>query len=123
MKRGSARESNCVGLPCLDWSGRLSARDNQAVPDSSCKPVSKVRPGIPAPATAEGELFHYTPDEAAQWLPFTARMLRQMAYRREIPHGGGGNRVTFAGLHIRAITEQFTVEVLPQSKRLQRSVP
>jgi hypothetical protein len=77
----------------------------------------QIRPGIPAPSTVEGELFHYTPAEAATWLPFSARMLREMAYRREIPHGNGGNRISFAGLHIRAITEQFTVEVLPESKR------
>lgn len=77
----------------------------------------KIRKNLPAPSTAEGELFHYTPDEAAQWLPFSARKLREMAYLREIPHGNNGNRIWFAGLHIRAITEQFTVEVLPASKR------
>lgn len=77
----------------------------------------KIREGIPFPSTAEGELFHYTPDEAAQWLPFSARKLREMAYLREVPHGNNGNRVWFAGLHIRAITEQFTVEVLPASQR------
>lgn len=80
----------------------------------------RIRPDIPAPSTDEGELFHYTPAEAAVWLPFTPRRLREMAYRREIPHGNNGNRITFAGIHIRAITEQFTVEVLPESKRVPR---
>jgi hypothetical protein len=88
-------------------------------PRATTKPAdSKVRENIPAPSTAEGELFHYNPDEAAQWLPFSARKLREMAYLREIPHGNNGNRIWFAGLHIRAITEQFTVEVLPPAKRV-----
>jgi hypothetical protein len=68
----------------------------------------KIRENIPAPSTANGELFHYTPEEAAQWLPFTARKLRLMAFAREIPHVNNGNKVWFSGLNIRAITEQFT---------------
>ncbi|MGW7283925.1 hypothetical protein ACWGH4_00240 [Streptomyces sp. NPDC054847] len=92
------------------------------VPEAPGVPQSsQIRPGIPAPSTVEGELFHYTPAEAAQWLPFTARRLREMAYRREIPHGNNGNKICFAGIHIRAITEQFTVEVLPESKRVPSS--
>lgn len=79
--------------------------------------LPKIRKDIPAPSSPEGELFHYTPDEAAQYLPFSARTLREMAYLREIPHSSNGNRVSFAGIHIRAITEQFTVEVLSASKR------
>lgn len=82
---------------------------------------SQIRPGIPAPSTVDGELFHYTPAEASLWLPFTARRLREMAYRREIPHGNNGSQIWFAGIHIRAITQQFTVEVLPESKRVPRA--
>jgi hypothetical protein len=67
-----------------------------------------IRQNIPAPSTPEGELFHYTPEEAAIWLPFTARKLRLMAFAREIPHVNNGNKVWFSGLNIRAITEQFT---------------
>lgn len=72
--------------------------------------IPKVRENIPAPSTANGELFHYTPEEAAMWLPFTARKLRLMAFAREIPHVNNGNKVWFSGLNIRAITEQFTRE-------------
>lgn len=64
---------------------------------------------VPAPSSPEGELFHYTPEEAADWLPFSPRILREKAYRREIPHNGGGNRVTFTGLNIRAISDMHAV--------------
>jgi len=77
----------------------------------------KIRENIPAPSTPEGELFAYTPEEAAQWLPFVARKLRLMAFSREIPHVNNGNKIWFSGLNIRAITEQFTVQPLPESKR------
>ncbi len=80
-------------------------------------PTPKIRENLPAPSTAEGELFHYTPDEAAQWLPFSARKLRELAFAREIEHVNNGNRIWFSGLNIRAITAQFTVPVLPASKR------
>jgi hypothetical protein len=63
---------------------------------------------LPAPASPAGELFHYTPDQAAYYLPFTARKLREMAYRREVDHVNNGNRVWFSGRNIRAISEQFT---------------
>ncbi|WP_055491392.1 helix-turn-helix domain-containing protein [Streptomyces sp. TP-A0356] len=64
-------------------------------------------PGTSAP---EGELFHYTPAEAAQWLPFSYHKLRRMAFAREIPHVNNGNKIWLSGLNIRAITEQFTVQ-------------
>ncbi|MGH3585040.1 MAG: hypothetical protein ACRDQ0_01850 [Pseudonocardia sp.] len=70
---------------------------------------SKVRDNLPAPSTAEGELFHYTPDEAALWLPFSARKLREMAYVNHVPHVNNGNRIFFSGLQIRAISTQFTI--------------
>jgi len=70
----------------------------------------KIRENIPAPSTPSGELFHYTPEEAAQWLPFVPRKLRLMAFAREIPHVNNGNKIWFSGLNIRAITEQFTVQ-------------
>lgn len=77
----------------------------------------RIRANLPAPPTPEGELFHYTPDEAALWLPFVARKLRLMAFAREIPHVNNGNKIWFSGLNIRAISEQFTVPVLPESQR------
>ncbi|WP_018384629.1 MerR family transcriptional regulator [Wenjunlia vitaminophila] len=72
------------------------------------------RPEPPAPSTPEGELYHYTPEETAYWLPFSPRKLKEMAYEREIPHVNNGNRVWFSGAHIRAISRQFTREPLKQ---------
>jgi hypothetical protein len=68
----------------------------------------QIREGIPAPGTAEGAYFHYTPAEAAEWLPFSVHKLRKMAFAREIPYVDNGNRVWFSGMNIRAISEQFT---------------
>jgi hypothetical protein len=72
--------------------------------------IPKIRENIPAPSTPEGELFHYTPEEASLWLPFPARRLRLMAFAREIPHVNSGNKVWFSGANIRTISEQFTVK-------------
>ncbi|MFJ6566542.1 hypothetical protein ACIQNU_03925 [Streptomyces sp. NPDC091292] len=68
----------------------------------------EIRDNIPAPSTPEGELFHYKPAEAAKWLPFSARSLKEMAYARQITHVNNGNSVWFTGLNIREITAQFT---------------
>ncbi|MFG3585038.1 hypothetical protein [Streptomyces sp. NPDC047990] len=68
----------------------------------------KIRENLPAPSSPEGELFHYTPEEAALWLPFPARRLRAMVHAREIEHVNSGNKIWFSGLNIRAITKQFT---------------
>lgn len=70
----------------------------------------QIRESIPAPGTPEGAYFHYTPAEAAEWLPFGAHKLRKMAFAREIPFVDNGNRVWFSGMNIRAISEQFTVQ-------------
>lgn len=72
---------------------------------------------VPAPSTPEGELFHYTPAEAAEWLPFSPVMLRKKAHARQIPHNGGGNRVTFTGLDIRAISAMHAVPAVADKKR------
>lgn len=69
-----------------------------------------IREDIPAPGTPEGAYFHYTPAEAAQWLPFSIHKLRRMVWAREIPYVDNGNRIWFSGMNIRAISEQFTVE-------------
>lgn len=76
------------------------------------KPSRKIRDDLPDPASPRGELFHYNPDEAALWLPFSGRKLREMAYAREVNHVNNGNRIWFSGLNIRDITLQFTVERL-----------
>lgn len=70
----------------------------------------QIREGIPAPGTPEGAYFHYTPAEAAMWLPFEMHKLRKLAFAREVEHVNNGNRIWFSGLNIRAITEQFTVQ-------------
>lgn len=77
----------------------------------------KIRENLPAPASAEGELFHYTLDEAALWLPFSVVKLRRMVHARQIPHVNNGNKIWFSGRNIAAISEQFTVPVLPESQR------
>jgi transcriptional regulator with XRE-family HTH domain len=73
--------------------------------------TKRIRDNLPSPGTPEGELFHYTPAEAAIFLPFSERKLKEMAYKREIEHVNNGNAVRFSGLNIRAITAQFTVPV------------
>jgi transcriptional regulator with XRE-family HTH domain len=80
--------------------------------------AADIRPDRPNPATPEGELFVYTPAEAAEYLPLSMRELRERAYRREIRHGSVGNRIFFTGLHIRALLEQLTVPaaVLPKQR-------
>jgi hypothetical protein len=68
------------------------------------------RDKIPAPGTPEGAYFHYTPAEAAEWLPFGKDKLRRMVFARQIPYVDNGNRAWFSGMNIRAISEQFTVQ-------------
>jgi hypothetical protein len=70
----------------------------------------EIREDIPAPGTPEGAYFHYTPAEAAEWLPFGVHKLLKMANAKEIPHVDNGRRITFSGMNIRAISEQFTVQ-------------
>ena len=79
---------------------------------TSRKPPTRfeIRENTPAPGTAEGAYFHYTPAEAALWLPFEVHKLLKLANAREIPHVNNGSRIWFSGLNIRAITEQFTVQ-------------
>ena len=77
----------------------------------------QIRDNIPAPGSDEGAYFHYTPAEAAKWLPFGADKLRKLAFNREVPHVNNGNRIWFSGMNVRAISEQYTIPVLPESKR------
>jgi hypothetical protein len=70
----------------------------------------QIRENVPAPGTAEGAYFHYTPAEAAEWLPFGMHKLRRMAHSREIPFVNNGARIWFSGMNIRAISEQFTIQ-------------
>lgn len=70
---------------------------------------------VPYPGTAEGDLFHYTPDEAARFLPWSGLQLRRKAYAREIPFNDGGKRVTFTGRDIREISEMTAVRPLAET--------
>ena len=91
---------------------RATRKQADAAASTSRKPPTRfeIRENIPAPGTAEGSYFHYTPAEAAEWLPFGAHKLLKMANARQIPYVDNGNRIWFSGMNIRAISEQFTVE-------------
>lgn len=72
---------------------------------------TKIRDNLPLPNSPEGELFSYTPEEAAQWTSLSPRTLRDKATAREIPRASGENRpIRFNGLNIRQINRMFAVE-------------
>lgn len=73
---------------------------------------------VPYPGSPEGELFHYTPEEASRFLPWSHNQLRRKAYAREIPFNDGGKRVTFTGRDIREISDMTAVR--PLSETTQR---
>jgi transcriptional regulator with XRE-family HTH domain len=75
---------------------------------------------VPFPGTPEGAVFHYSPEEAARFLPWSALQLKRKAYAREVPFNDGGNRVTFTGLDIREISAMTTVRPLAETVQ-QRS--
>lgn len=75
---------------------------------------------VPYPGTDEGAVFHYTPKEAARFLPWSALQLRRKAYAREVPFNDGGARVTFTGLDIREISQMTAVRPLAETVQ-QRS--
>lgn len=72
---------------------------------------------VPYPGTAEGAVFHYTPEEAAEFLPWSALQLRRKAYAREIPFNDGASRVTFTGMDIREISAMTAVRPLSETAR------
>ncbi|BBA98264.1 hypothetical protein RVR_4391 [Actinacidiphila reveromycinica] len=74
---------------------------------------------VPYPGTPDGEVFHYTPDEAASFLPWSALQLKRKAYRREIPFNDGAKRVTFTGRDIREISEMTAVRPLAETAQLR----
>lgn len=83
----------------------------------STKDKASPKRQVPAPGTPEGEYFHYTPDEAAAWLPWSALQLKRKAYAREIPHNDGARRITFTGLDIREISAMTAVRPLAETTR------
>lgn len=88
-------------------------------PQATRKP--KIRENIPAPNTPEGEYFNYTPDEAAQWTPFSARTLRDKVARKEIPHVDNGRDTKFLGRQIVEINESYVVEPFVPPKAVART--
>lgn len=70
---------------------------------------------VPYPGTPDGAVFHYTPEEAAEFLPWSALQLRRKAYAREVPFNDGGARVTFTGRDIREISEMTAVRPLAET--------
>ena len=69
----------------------------------------KIRENLPAPQTPEGQLFHYTPHEAAPWTPFSGRTLTDMIARREIDYVFNGRDNYLTGAQIVALNERYTV--------------
>ncbi|MFJ9037893.1 helix-turn-helix domain-containing protein [Streptomyces sp. NPDC102406] len=79
-------------------------------PRATRKRTFEIRENLPAPNSAEGALFHYTPDEAAQWTPFRGRTLRNMATKHEIEHSRNGRVIYFTGEQIVALAQRHVVK-------------
>lgn len=79
-------------------------------PQATRKRVSEIRDNLPAPNTTEGALFHYNPDEASQWTPFSGRTLRDMATKHEVEHSRNGRVIYFTGSQIVALAESYVVK-------------
>lgn len=73
------------------------------------RPAPKIREDLPAPQTAEGLLFHYTPYEAARWAPFSGRTLADMIAARKIDYVSNGRDNYITGAQIVALVERHTV--------------
>jgi hypothetical protein len=74
------------------------------------RPEPKIRENLPAPNTPEGELFHYTPYEAARWTPFSGRTLADKIARKEIEYVFNGRDSYLTGRQIIAISESYVVK-------------
>lgn len=85
------------------------------------KPRAKKTPReVPYPGTPAGELFHYTPEEAARFLPWSALQLKRRAYARQVPFNDGAARVSFTGRDIREISDMTAVRPLTETEPVQR---
>jgi transcriptional regulator with XRE-family HTH domain len=72
---------------------------------------------VPFPGTPEGQVFHYTPEEAERFLPWTALALRRKAYRREIPFNKAAGRISFTGRDIQEISDMTAVRPLAETRK------
>ncbi|MGP4008158.1 hypothetical protein [Streptomyces sp. 4N124] len=70
----------------------------------------KIRENLPAPTSAEGQLFHYTAYEAAPWTPFSGRKIAELIARREIEYVFNGRDNYLTGVQIAALVERYTVK-------------
>ncbi|MFB7162271.1 hypothetical protein [Streptomyces sp. NPDC056242] len=86
-------------------------------PGATNKRTPKIRENLPAPTSPEGELFHYTPYEAAQWAPFSGRTIADMCARREIEYVNNGRDNYLTGLQIAAISRRFTISPFSKPAR------
>jgi transcriptional regulator with XRE-family HTH domain len=94
-----------------DKQTRSAGKEKQPVP-AGRKSGGRV---VPYPGTPEGAFFHYTPEEASEFLPWSAIQLCRKAYAREVPHNNGGNRVTFTGQNICEISTMTAVRPLAET--------
>ncbi|MFC5072818.1 hypothetical protein ACFPN0_14800 [Kitasatospora cinereorecta] len=91
------------------------AGDLQEVAPERAMKKKTVERQVPYPGTPDGEVFHYSPEEAARFLPWSALQLKRKAYAREIPFNDGGARVTFTGFDIREISQMTAVRPLAET--------
>lgn len=85
------------------------------------RPAPKIRENLPAPNTPEGELFHYSPYEAAPWTPFSGRTLADMIARREIEYVFNGRDNFLTGAQIVALVERYKVPPFTAPKQRNAS--
>ncbi|MHB9862143.1 hypothetical protein [Streptomyces sp. YIM S03343] len=65
-------------------------------------------------SSAEAEFRRWTPEEVAEkkWLPYSARMIREKCYRRQLFCHRDGGRITFTAGDIRLNNEAGAVQPL-----------
>lgn len=134
IERGSAgagddlllRLAEALAVPVMDIirvegapsEGQRPSEGGQGKPTVSPGKLRRVgRREVPYPGTPEGAHFHYTPEEAADFLPWSALQLRRRAYARRIPFNEGGARVSFTGLNICEISAMTAVRPLAEATR------
>ncbi|MFI6700277.1 hypothetical protein ACIBJC_15090 [Streptomyces sp. NPDC050509] len=79
------------------------------------------RPPAIQQADHQDDLRHYRPEELVDptgefRLPTTARMLREWAYKREIPFSKLGGKITFRREHVRVISQRWDVPALAMQR-------
>ncbi|MGW6574067.1 helix-turn-helix domain-containing protein [Streptomyces sp. NPDC054945] len=65
-------------------------------------------------ATGMDSLRHYSPEEAAEFLPVSAATLRKWIYARKVPHHKLGGKPSFSTQDIRAMCAMSAVAPLPE---------